>query len=56
MYTAVSVVEHDLLFAPVQDGDVPHPAIGMARRMQVPDADKQHMVMVGRRQERAGRP
>lgn len=29
------------------DGDVPHPAIGGARRMQVPDADRQHQVMVG---------
>eukprot|EP00798_Chlamydomonas_sp_ICE-L_P015818 gene15818-21937_t len=28
------------------DGDVPHPAIGSARRMQVADATKQHMVMV----------
>jgi hypothetical protein len=25
---------------------VPHPAIGGARRMQVPQTDKQHMVMV----------
>jgi len=28
------------------DGDVPHPAIGNARRMQVPNADKQHLVMI----------
>ena len=28
------------------DGDVPHPAIGSARRMQVADAAKQHLVMV----------
>jgi stage III sporulation protein SpoIIIAA len=30
------------------DGDVPHPAIGGARRMQVSDASKQHQVMVSR--------
>jgi GTPase SAR1 family protein len=29
------------------DGDVPHHAIGGARRMQVADASKQHHVMVG---------
>lgn len=29
------------------DGDVPHPAIGGARRMQVPDPSQQHRVMVG---------
>lgn len=29
------------------DGDVPHPAIGGARRMQVPDPSQQHKVMVG---------
>ena len=28
------------------DGDVPHPAIGGARRMQVPDPSMQHEVMV----------
>jgi stage III sporulation protein SpoIIIAA len=28
------------------DGDVPHPAIGAARRMQVPDATQQHRVMI----------
>ncbi|KAJ9533750.1 hypothetical protein QJQ45_026792 [Haematococcus lacustris] len=28
------------------DGDVPHPAIGNARRMQVPDTNKQHLVMI----------
>ena len=28
------------------DGDVPHPAIGRARRMQVPTPDKQHGVMI----------
>ena len=28
------------------DGDVPHPAIGGARRMQVPDPSAQHRVMV----------
>ena len=28
------------------DGDVPHPAIGNARRMQVADATRQHDVMV----------
>ena len=28
------------------DGDVPHPAIGGARRMQVPDPAQQHRVMV----------
>ncbi len=28
------------------DGDVPHPAIGGARRMQVPDPSQQHRVMV----------
>jgi stage III sporulation protein SpoIIIAA len=31
------------------DGDVPHPAIGGARRMQVPDPSQQHKVMVSRR-------
>ena len=29
------------------DGDVPHPAIGGARRMQVPDPSQQHKIMVG---------
>jgi stage III sporulation protein SpoIIIAA len=28
------------------DGDIPHPAIGRARRMQVPTPDKQHAVMI----------
>jgi len=28
------------------DGDVPHPAIGSARRMQVPDPSQQHRVMI----------
>lgn len=28
------------------DGDVPHPAIGGARRMQVPDPNHQHNIMV----------
>ena len=28
------------------DGDVPHPAIGGARRMQVPNPSMQHKVMV----------
>lgn len=28
------------------DGDVPHPGIGMARRMQVPAPDLQHAVMI----------
>ncbi len=28
------------------DGDVPHPAIGSARRMQVPHPDRQHGVMI----------
>ena len=28
------------------DGDVPHPTIGGARRMQVPDPSQQHRVMV----------
>jgi stage III sporulation protein SpoIIIAA len=28
------------------DGDVPHPAIGAARRMQVPHPDRQHAVMI----------
>lgn len=28
------------------DGDVPHPAIGGARRMQVPDPSQQHRIMV----------
>jgi len=28
------------------DGDIPHPAIGRARRMQVPTPDRQHAVMV----------
>jgi stage III sporulation protein SpoIIIAA len=28
------------------DGDVPHPGIGMARRMQVPRSDQQHNVMI----------
>lgn len=28
------------------DGDVPHPGIGRARRMQVPDPDHQHQVMI----------
>jgi stage III sporulation protein SpoIIIAA len=28
------------------DGDVPHPGIGRARRMQVPDPEQQHSVMI----------
>jgi len=28
------------------DGDIPHPAIGRARRMQVPSPDRQHQVMI----------
>lgn len=28
------------------DGDVPHPGIGLARRMQVPRSDHQHAVMI----------
>jgi stage III sporulation protein SpoIIIAA len=28
------------------DGDVPHPGIGQARRMQVPSPDEQHAVMI----------
>ena len=28
------------------DGDIPHPAIGRARRMQVPSPDDQHSVMI----------
>ncbi|HEY3266988.1 MAG TPA: R3H domain-containing nucleic acid-binding protein [Armatimonadota bacterium] len=28
------------------DGDIPHPAIGRARRMQVPTPDRQHAVMI----------
>ncbi len=28
------------------DGDIPHPAIGRARRMQVPHPDQQHAVMI----------
>ncbi len=28
------------------DGDIPHPGIGHARRMQVPSSDRQHAVMV----------
>lgn len=28
------------------DGDVPHPAIGRSRRMQVPHPDRQHAVMI----------
>ena len=28
------------------DGDIPHPAIGRARRMQVPDPQHQHRVMI----------
>ncbi len=28
------------------DGDIPHPAIGNARRMQVPHPDQQHAVMI----------
>ncbi|MCI0488359.1 MAG: AAA family ATPase [Blastocatellia bacterium] len=28
------------------DGDVPHPGIGRARRMQVPDPEQQHAVMI----------
>ncbi|MBN1483632.1 MAG: AAA family ATPase [Chloroflexia bacterium] len=28
------------------DGDIPHPAIGRARRMQVPSPDQQHAVMI----------
>lgn len=28
------------------DGDVPHPAIGLARRMQVPHPERQHAVMI----------
>lgn len=28
------------------DGDIPHPAIGSARRMQVPVPNEQHHIMV----------
>ena len=28
------------------DGDIPHPGIGMSRRMQVPRPDLQHAVMI----------
>lgn len=28
------------------DGDIPHPGIGHARRMQVPSSDRQHAVMI----------
>jgi stage III sporulation protein SpoIIIAA len=28
------------------DGDIPHPGIGAARRMQVPRPDRQHAVMI----------
>jgi len=28
------------------DGDIPHPGIGRARRMQVPSSEKQHAVMI----------
>jgi stage III sporulation protein SpoIIIAA len=28
------------------DGDIPHPAVGTARRMQVPDPSQQHAVMI----------
>jgi stage III sporulation protein SpoIIIAA len=28
------------------DGDIPHPAIGLARRMQVPSSNRQHDVMI----------
>src|SRR5215211_1653318 len=28
------------------DGDIPHPGIGRARRMQVPDPEHQHQVMI----------
>ena len=28
------------------DGDIPHPAIGRARRMQVPSPERQHDVMI----------
>ncbi|CAM8906362.1 unnamed protein product [Rhodiola kirilowii] len=28
------------------DGDIPHSGIGTARRMQVPNSDKQHMVLI----------
>lgn len=28
------------------DGDIPHPAIGRARRMQVPSPDRQHALMI----------
>jgi stage III sporulation protein SpoIIIAA len=28
------------------DGDIPHPAVGRARRMQVPSPDRQHAVMI----------
>lgn len=28
------------------DGDIPHPGIGNARRMQVPDSDMQHKVLI----------
>lgn len=28
------------------DGDVPHPGIGRARRMQVPQPEQQHRVMI----------
>ena len=28
------------------DGDIPHPGIGAARRMQVPEPERQHDVMI----------
>src|SRR4030081_4099378 len=28
------------------DGDIPHPAVGRARRMQVPTPSRQHAVMI----------
>lgn len=37
------------------DGDVPHPAIGSARRMQVPDPSQQHKIMVRRASRGRGR-
>ena len=37
------------------DGDVPHPAIGGARRMQVPDPSQQHKIMVSAKQQKKRR-
>lgn len=44
--SATSLLSHQMMQPAGGDGDVPHPAIGGARRMQVPDPSQQHKVMV----------